>query len=231
MGRLWTLTAALVVLLVACAGPRQTVRQAPFGSPDGFEGLPERLAARAASLVGHRGSFQVNGTRYNPDCSGFVAAVYSAEGIPFERLLARVSPDETSGAAAAYQAAKAYGVVFGGGGVWPSPGDLVFFHDTYDRDRDGRADDPFTHLGVVEYVAGATVVFLHRGGKGVVRAAMNLEHPGQVLGPDGRRMNSHMRSRRPPIRAGQTLAGQLFAGYGRIDPSRLPPDLVAASAR
>ncbi len=231
MGRLPTLTAALAVLLIACAGPRRAVPPAPFESADAPGGLSGRLAARAASLVGHRGSFQVHGTRFNADCSGFVAAVYSAEGIPFGRLLARVSPDETSGAAAAYQAVKAYGVVFGGGGARPAPGDLVFFHDTYDRNRDGRADDPFTHLGVVEYVAGATVVFLHRGGKAVVRAAMNLEHPDQAVGPDGVRLNSHMRRRRPPMRAGQTLAGQLFAGYGRIDPARLPPDLLAGSAR
>lgn len=223
MGRLPSLSATAALLLAACAGPGRSARTSPS-----FEALPERLAARAASLVGHRGAFEVNGARYNPDCSGFVAAVYAAEGIPFDRLVARVSPRETSGAAAAYQAVKAYGVVFGGGGEWPAPGDLVFFDDTYDRNRDGRADDPFTHLGVVEYVSGATVVFLHRGGRAVVRAAMNLEQPDRGVGPDGHRMNSPMRSRRPPLRAGQTLAGQLFAGYGRIDPARLPPDLAAS---
>lgn len=219
MSRLPLLSAA-ALLVAACAGPTRSARTAPPS-----EALPERLAGRAASLVGHRGPFTVKGARYNPDCSGFVAAVYAAEGIPLDRLMARASPRETSGAAAAYQAVKAYGVVFGGGGEWPSPGDLVFFDDTYDRNRDGRADDPFTHLGVVEYVSGATVVFLHRGGKAVVRAAMNLEQPDRVTGPDGHRLNSPMRSRRPPLRAGQTLAGQLFAGYGRIDPARLPEDL------
>ena len=216
VGRLPSLSAA-ALLLAACAGPGRSVRTL---LPS--EALPDRLAARAASLLGHRGPFEVDGKRYNPDCSGFVAAVYAAEGIPFDRLMARVSPRETSGAAAAYQAMKAYGVTFGGGGAWPSPGDLVFFDDTYDRNRDGRADDPFTHLGVVEHVSGATVVFLHRGGKAVVRASMTLDQPDRTVGADGRRLNSPMRSRRPPLRAGQTLAGQLFAGYGRIDPSRLP---------
>ncbi len=223
MRRLPSLAAA-ALLLAACAGPARTARSA-----HPFEALPERLATRAASLVGHRGAFEVAGRRYNPDCSGFVAAVYAAEGVPLGRLLARVSPRETSGAAAAYQAVKAYGTVFGGGGEWPEPGDLVFFDDTYDRNRDGRADDPFTHVGVVEYVSGGTVVFIHRGGKAVVRAAMNLAHPAREVGPDGRRMNSPVRSRRPPLRGGQTLAGQLFAGYGRLDPARLPPDLAASS--
>lgn len=223
MGRLTPLPVVAALLLAACAGTSRIGLDSPSS-----EGLSERLAARAASLVGHRGAFEVNGSRFNADCSGFVAAVYQAEGIPFGRLLARVSPRETSGAAAAYQVVKAYGVVFGGGGEWPAPGDLIFFNDTYDRDRDGRADDRFTHVGVVEYVSGGTVVFLHRGGKAVVRAAMTLAHPDQEVGPDGVRMNSPMRDRRPPIRAGQTLAGQLFAGYGRIDPARLPPDVVAA---
>ncbi len=217
------LVSAAALLLAACAGPTRSAR-----TPLPSEALPERLAGRAASLVGHRGPFVVNGARYNPDCSGFVAAVYAAEGIPLDRLMARVSPRETSGAAAAYQAAKAYGMVFGGGGEWPSPGDLIFFDDTYDRNRDGRADDPFTHLGVVERVSDATVVFLHRGGKAVVRAAMNLEQPDRPTGSDGHRLNSPMRNRRPPLRAGQTLAGQLFAGYGRIDPARIPPDLAAS---
>ena len=222
MGRTPKLVAAVALLAAGCAGPSRGVRSL---TP---EGLGERLAGRAASWVGHRGAFEVAGHRFRPDCSGFVAAVYQAEGVPFGRLLARVSPRETSSAAAAYQAVKAYGVAFGGGGEWPEPGDLIFFHDTYDRDRDGRADDRFTHVGVVEYVSKGTVVFLHRGSRGVVRAAMNQAHPDQEVGPDGLRMNSPIRDRRAPLRDDRTLAGQLFAGYGRIAPERLPVDLLAA---
>ena len=39
----------------------------------------------------------------------------------------------------------------------PRPGDLAFFHDTYDRNRDGRANDPYTHVALVEAVDGAAV--------------------------------------------------------------------------
>lgn len=218
MVRLHPLLAASV-LLAACAGPG-AARRAPS-----FEGLSAGLAGRAGSLAGHRGAFEVNGARFGADCSGFVAAVYEGEGIPLQRLAARAAPRETSGVAAIYQAAKRYGTVFGGGGEWPVPGDLVFFHDTYDRDRDGRAEDVFTHVGVVEYVSGGTVVFLHRGSKAVVRAALNVDHPDRAVGPDGLRMNSSLRDRKPPLRGGDTLAGQLFAGYGRIDPARVPAEL------
>ena len=222
MGRTPKLLAALALLATACAGPARGFRGL---SP---EGLGERLAARAATWVGHQGPFDVAGHRFRPDCSGFIAAVYQSEGVPFARLLARVSPGETSSAAAAYQVVKTYGIAFGGGGEWPEPGDLIFFHDTYDRDRDGRADDRFTHVGVVEYVAKGTVVFLHRGSRGVVRAAMNPAYPDREVGPDGLRMNSPIRERRSPFRDDRALAGQLFAGYGRISPARLPADLLAA---
>jgi hypothetical protein len=222
VGRTPTLLAALALLAGGCAGPTGGLRRLSS------DGLGERLAARAASWAGHREAFTVAGHRFRADCSGFVAAVYQAEGVPFGRLLLRVSPRETSSAAAAYQAVKAYGVTFGGGGEWPEPGDLIFFHDTYDRDRDGRADDRFTHVGVVEYVSKGTVVFLHRGSRGVVRAAMNPAHPDQEVGPDGVRMNSPIRDHRPPLRDDRTLAGQLFAGYGRIVPERLPEDLLAS---
>lgn len=209
------------MLLAACAGPGAS------GRAPSFEGLAAGLADRARSLVGHRGAFEVNGARFGADCSGFVAAVYEGEGIPLRRLAARASPRETSGVAAIHQAVKRYGTVFGGGGEWPAPGDLVFFHDTYDRNRDGRVEDVFTHVGVVEYVTGGTVVFLHRGSKAVVRAALNVDHPDRAVGPDGLRMNSPMRERKPPLRGGETLAGQLFAGYGRIDPARVPADLTS----
>jgi antitoxin (DNA-binding transcriptional repressor) of toxin-antitoxin stability system len=221
--------ALAALALGGCAGPARVGR--PAAAFGGGGDLGARLAARAAALVGERGAFRAGGERFNGDCSGFVQAVYQAEGIPLRRLMALASPRETSGAAAAYQAVRAYGIAFGGGGQWPAPGDLVFFHDTYDRDRDGRADDPFTHVGVVERVRDGTVVFLHRGGRAVARAALTPGRPDQTLAPDGTRLNSFIRDKRPPLRDGATLTGQLFAGYGRIDPARVPRDLARRAVR
>jgi probable lipoprotein NlpC len=201
-----------LVLLAACAGPGRSI------DPDlSSYALRARLAARAASLLGQTAGFQVGGETFRADCSGFVEAVYEAEGIPLRRLAARAAPAETSGVAALYHAAEANGLVFGGGGRWPAPGDLVFFHDTYDRNRDGRADDRFTHVGIVEYVSrDGTVVFLHRSGKAVVRAALTPDRPDLAKDADGTLRNSAMRDKRPPVRSGEVLAGQLFAGYGRL---------------
>jgi hypothetical protein len=205
-------------LLAACGGTTGALRDS--GEPALLD-LQARLAARAASLVGQRSAFRAGAERFNPDCTGFVQAVYQLEGVPLRALMRSAAPQEPSGVAAAFRALEAYGVVFGGGGEWPAPGDLVFWHDTHDRNRNGRADDRFTHVGIVEYVAEGTVVFLHRGAKGVARGAMNPERPGE-RSADGVLVNSPIRHRSSRGRDVPVLAGALFAGYGRIDPRKLP---------
>jgi hypothetical protein len=198
--------------LAACAGPRSALHDGP--RPDA---LGERIAERAASLVGHEGAFSVDGDHFPADCSGFVQAVYASEGVPLRRLMVRAAPHESSGAAAAHRAALEFGVVFGGGGEWPRPGDLVFWHDTYDRDRDGRRDDRFTHVGIVESVERGTVTFIHRGSQAVVRGTMTPGRPHERS--DGEReLNSYLRAKRRAQPGTPLLAGELFAGYARFPP-------------
>ncbi len=217
-------SAALVLLaLAACAGPGRAGRD-PFAGGD----LPDRLASRAASLVGHSGRFEVGGARLNADCSGFVEAVYMAEGVPLVRLVAAAAPAERSGVAGLFRAMERYGTVFGGGGAWPAPGDLVFFHDTYDRNRNAARDDRFTHVGVVERVEHGTVVFLHRGGREVVRGVLTPDRPLEPADGD-RVLNTALREKARRARDGEretTLAGALFAGYARLDPRRIPAELL-----
>jgi hypothetical protein len=214
------LLAALLGLASGCATARAGARL------PSSEELEARLSSRAASYVGERGPFQAGGERFVDDCSGFTAAVYAAEGIPLRQLMARAAPAETSGVAAAHQAARSYGVVFGGGGEWPRPGDLVFFRDTYDRNRNGAVDDVFTHVGVVERVDAGTITFVHRGGRAVARGALTLERPDVPTDGEGRLLNSTLRDKRPRLAGEPVLAGQLFQGFGRILPDRIPGDLL-----
>jgi cell wall-associated NlpC family hydrolase len=173
-----------------------------------------------------RGPFHVNGQRFGADCSGFVDAVYEAEGIPLRRLRALASPRGTSGVASAWAAVGAYGDRTDRPAL-PAPGDLVFFHDTWDRNGNGRVDDPLTHVGIVEWVdPRGTVTFLHRGGSGVVRAVLNLYQPGERAAGEVE-LNSYMRRKGRRAERAARLAGELFAGFGRIDPARLPAALVA----
>ncbi len=217
----------VALALAACAGGRTAVRD-----PDGlaFVDLQARLAARAASLVGHASAFRAAGERFNADCTGFVEAVYASEGVPLRALMKAAAPDERSGVAAAYRAVQRYGVVFGGGGEWPAPGDLVFWRDTFDRNHDGKLDGALTHVGIVEYVVDGTVVFVHRGAKGVARGAMTPDRPGE-RSADGIALNSFIRGKGRRLQGVPALAGELFAGYGRLDPARLPAGLDVAAAR
>ena len=216
----------LALSLGACAGPGG----ARHAEPDlAFFDLQARLAARAASLVGHTSAFVARGERFNADCTGFVEAVYAEEGVPLRPLMRAAAPTERAGVWAAYRAVQRYGIVFGGGGEWPAPGDLVFWRDTYDRNRNGKADDGLTHVGIVEYVVDGTVVFVHRGAKAVARGAMTPDRPGE-RSAGGVALNSTIRARNPRLDGVPALAGALFAGYGRLDPRRLPPGVDVASA-
>jgi len=215
--------ALALLLLAACGAPGRSLR----GGQDlsRFE-LQARLAARGASLVGIETPFSAAGERFAADCTGFVQAVYAAEGVPLRRLMQIAAPAERSGVAAALRAVERYGLVFGGGGEWPAPGDLVFWHDTWDRNGNGDADDRFTHLGLVEYVVDGTVVFLHRGSRGVARGAMRLDLP-DARAADGVLVNTPIRARSARPTGAPVLAGELFAAYGRIDPRKLPPRVAA----
>ena len=98
----------------------------------------------------------------------------------------------------------------------PRPGDLAFFHDTFDRDGDGRRGDRFTHVALVEAVDGPRVVLIHRGSRGIQRLAMNLARRHDPA------ENGWLRKRRagdPP--GGRFLSGELFAAYGTAIPAEV----------
>jgi hypothetical protein len=202
----------LATALGGCAGTSHSVRQA-LDRTD----LQARLAARGASLMGQgRERFQVAGETFNGDCSGFVEAVYALEGIQLRRILQAAAPRQTSAVAAAWEASGRFGARWSGG-EWPSPGDLVFFDDTWDRNGNGRRDDPLTHVGLVEWVdVDGTVTFIHRGGQGVTRGQLNLRRPDTARTAAGHAINSFLRLRASASDDGPALAGQLFAGFGRL---------------
>lgn len=212
------------LLAWGCAGPGAAGR--PPVDLSTFE-LQARLAARASSLVGEKGEFRVGRERFNADCTGFVEAVYEAEGVPLRGLMRRAAPEERTGVDAAHRTMAAFGTILARG-EWPAPGDLVFWRDTYDRNRNGRLDDGLTHVGIVLYVVDRTVIFVHRGGQAVARGAMDPRRPDEATA-DGRVVNSHLRRRDPRLEGVPLLAGALFAAYGRIDPRRLPRTIEVAA--
>ena len=97
----------------------------------------------------------------------------------------------------------------------PQPGDIVFWHRTYDRNRNGRVDDQFTHIGVVISIdAQKTALIVHRGSKGIRPLRMNLHYPDTYKQGDAI-FNDYLAASGYG-RKDERLSGQLFAGFATI---------------
>jgi hypothetical protein len=181
----------------------------------GLVEVPSRAAAliveRAVQLVGVKQLGRVD--RGVPDdCSGFVRLAYLKAGID---LVNHGFLNGENAVSAIYRRAQDRGAVHH---RQPRPGDLVFFQETYDRNRDGKRNDGMTHIGVVESVdLDGTVTFIHRGSKGIARSRMNLLFPRtHRAGRDGPVLNDFLRAASRGQRA--WLTGELFAGFASPGP-------------
>jgi len=168
--------------------------------------------ALGQSLVG-QAKVVLDGQSWRSDCSGFVRGVLGTVGLDV------VGPEDQgeSGTELFYRAIDRIGGIHEDD--LPEPGDLVFFSDTYDRNSNGRLDDEFTHVGMVESVSDdGTVRFLHYIGGAIRIGRMNLlrahvhadEETGNIL-------NDFLRRRRRGDSAKvKYLASELWIGFGRI---------------
>jgi hypothetical protein len=211
--------ASALLVCAACATTHPAVPPVPQASAAPVQGDPSdavetrwRVVAQARRLLGQT-SVRWPGQAFPDDCSGLVLGVYASVGVP---LTGSARPGD-NGVTAVWRWTSAKGRLFRTGR--PDPGDLVFFHDTYDRDGDGKLDDGLTHIALVESVdADGTVSIIHRVSRGVMRYRMNLERPALRTDPGtGRVLNDWIRG---STGKGQpVLTGQLFAVYGAV----LPP--------
>ncbi len=169
-----------------------------------------RIVEQAVQLVGEQNLRRWD-ARVPNDCSGFVRVAYASAGID---LVRGGFLDGENAVSAIHRLATRQGALHQ---ERPRPGDLDFFRETYDRNRDGRRNDGMTHIGVVERVEeDGTVTFIHRGGKGVARSRMNLERPTTFReGHAGPVLNDFLRPRSKRERA--WLSGELFVGFASAD--------------
>ncbi len=171
------------------------------------------IAGTAVDFIGAR-RVEAAGRRFPFDCSGLARAVYLRHGID---LYDGVETDDAAnGVRLIYRHVASRGLVHQGPD--PRPGDLVFFHNTWDRNGDGRTNDLLTHVGIVERVeTDGTVVFVSRVSQGIERYRMHLGLPMVHRSQDGRVLNDYMRRKHSadptPTRY---LTGELFAGFGRL---------------
>ncbi|MCB9762601.1 MAG: YARHG domain-containing protein [Alphaproteobacteria bacterium] len=154
------------------------------------------------------------------DCSGLVYASFEAAG---------VEPNVRASSADLWDQAQADGRIHFD---QPAPGDIAFFDDTYDKDRDGRVNDPRTHVAIVVDVHDdGTIEMINAGvSQGTARLYMNLHSP-DVRSEDGRDLNSYLGVSGYGPDDRDRLAGQLWAGFAHPPGAEPEPLLAAAPPR
>jgi hypothetical protein len=103
---------------------------------------------------------------------------------------------------------------------YPVTGDIIFWDNTYDRNEDGRWNDPLTHVGMVMNVSTTgDVEYVHLNyRRGIIIENMNLRQPEihqQMERGQMRIVNSPMRMKQPGKGHPENwLSGQLFKIFG-----------------
>ena len=212
--------AVMVLLIAACAArdygmPRRdhTV-SLDCCRPQSGTDKQYAIARTASRLVGAR-TIQTGNRFIAYDCAGVTRAIYLSQGIDLYE--GGEQKAHANGVRLIYEHVRAYGRIHLGPTV--RPGDLVFFDNTWDFNDDGILNDPLTHVGIVEVVEqNGTVVFISRVSNAIERYRMNLRQPNAIRASDGRPLNDYLRRKQSgdPSATGY-LAGQLFAGFGRLD--------------
>jgi surface antigen len=177
--------------------------------------LADRALWRAKSWVGLTTLATMSST-VSDDCSGMTRLAFNQRQL--DLLPDDVLPEE-NGVTAIHRKAQALGMLTD----TPTPGALVFFKDTFDRNRDGLINDGLTHIGIVERVeTDGTVTFVHKSGGLVKRSRFNLGLPEARKDDKGRVLNDWLRRKGKKTRA--YLAGELVAGFASVDERWRSPD-------
>jgi hypothetical protein len=213
-----------IALLTGCAGHRGLRIPGPTGEM-GTERLPyvetleypdedeeheyaprrgrnrdgDKVAKAAVGFIGAR-KLVVDGQKMRYDCSGFVCAAYKKADQPLRGNT--MSLQELAKSERLFHKRKT-----------PIPGDVAFFHNTYDRNRNGKRDDLWSHVAIVEAVdADGTITLVHKGGRGIRRTMMNLRHPRNKRDTTGKRLNSVLGIHK----YGSVLTGELWCGFASL---------------
>lgn len=177
--------------------------------------LPSRSAIvhSAVRLLGSR-TITIQGRRIHYDCAGVTRAIFLEHGIDLYR--SNHPEGNANGVRLIHNHVRQHGILHQDTDV--SPGDLVFFDNTWDFNGDGLLNDPLTHVGIVERIEpDGTVTFISRVADAVARYRMNLSQPHVHKTAEGRVLNDYIRRKRQtdPDNTAR-LTGELFSFYGNL---------------
>ncbi|MBI9107743.1 MAG: C40 family peptidase [Spirochaetales bacterium] len=202
------LTAGLSFLSSCSSLPAQDYPEQSPEAPGEKTEIQQKLVETAADYVGTTsGSLTADDKSYNLDCSGAILAVYYKAGINLEKCYDNYSGN---GVKRIYACLRDNKLIINT--KTPKPGDLIFWDNTWDRNKDGKYNDYFTHVGMVIDIDedGIIKYFHHNYRKGLIIEKMNL------FTPDDTEANSPMRMKgSPPAPEGQYLASHLIRVFGR----------------
>jgi hypothetical protein len=195
-----------LIFLIACA----TIPKMPGSTrPVGREAYVRQATTTAVGIDAALGANYYLRHRpkgFRDDCSGFVSASYDRAGIPMNGTVASL-----------------WGIAkknrYTHKRKRPRIGDLAFFDNTHDRNKDGKLNDDLTHIGIVLSVDDdGTITLAHSGtSKGRTTMKMNLYHPATQKTESGRVLNSYLRRKTKKDRRNtKYLSGQLFLSFATV---------------
>ncbi|MBU50529.1 MAG: hypothetical protein CL920_17775 [Deltaproteobacteria bacterium] len=131
-----------------------------------------KMAMMASKTFKHRRVRCGRFMRFRSDCSGWVRCMFSRYGLD---LMRPPGDQRGNGVLLIRKFIGAYGTLHRS--RTPALGDVVFWHYTYDKDRNGKLDDYWTHIGIVERIeSDGRISILHYNRK-VKRLYMDLRQP------------------------------------------------------
>ncbi|MBN2551208.1 MAG: CHAP domain-containing protein [Spirochaetales bacterium] len=207
--------ALLLAVLGSCVMvPSRVAREGINPAAGETEDLRRKLAEGGNYVLG-KDELIIRGKRFNMDCTGAVLAIYYYAGIDLARDFNRYTGN---GVSRLYKSLEAKGLLYYT--RLPVTGDIIFWDNTYDRNEDGRWNDPLTHVGMVMNVSeDGSVQYVHLNyRRGIIIENMNLYQP-EI---HQRMEKGQMRIVNSPIRMKQAgnphprnwLSGQLFRNFG-----------------
>lgn len=153
----------------------------------------DRVVKVARDLIGKK-RVSFNGHHFRRDCSGTVRAIFEMAGVSLKKATTGKRQTDSH---TLFDFAQRVGSV---SDKDPDVGDLVFFNNTYDINRDGKFNDRFTHVGVVTKVRDdGQVLYVHYSHGRVIESTMQDK------------------LRRGKRRSKGSTGAELFAGYGKLD--------------
>ena len=119
-------------------------------------------------------------TKWNKYASGFIKMIYLKFGVNLTDVENKKDEEGKwfTTTKMIYDYIEKNGEILKGNN--PKPGDIVFFDNTYDVDKDGVFNDKLTSIGlVVDIDEEGTIYFLYNSSKGVSLKMINFKHPEQ----------------------------------------------------